>query len=495
MRNISRKRGFSTCVKASAVPLIAILVSGCVVGPDYEQPGLVLPASWAGDQRKSKTPAKKPNLVEWWRQLNDPHLNTLVAEAVSANLDVATAKAKIREARASYRQQAGTLLPTADGSGSATRHRSVTAGQPSVYNQYQAGFDASWEVDLFGGNRRGTEAAGYSVQAADEDLADTLVTLIGDVTTYYVQAREYQALIALAERTAKSQRQTAALTRDQLQAGTANGADSASADGQAASTEADIPSYRISYQQSVNRLSVLLGKAPSELHGLMEKRSNIPAPNITPGLGIPADILSQRPDVRAAERRLAQYTAKIGQAESNRYPSISLTGNIASTASNLAELGKKSTISWSFGPSLSVPIFHGGQLKAAVDVAKAQRDQYFVAYQYAVLTAIEDLENAIIGFTQSQQRRAKLSVSVTAYRKAAQIAQELNAAGATDRLDVLEAERSLYSAESNLIQSRASIATYYISLHKALGGGWTGAVDVEKPAVSDSVVGPHLAKR
>lgn len=489
-----KMRGLAACVKASGASVIAILLAGCVVGPDYERPAVITPAKWAGDHGKSST-VKKPDLTAWWRQFNDPLLDRLVVQAVDDNLDVATAKAKIREARATFRQQTGALLPTADGSGSATRNRSVADAEPSVYNQYKAGFDASWEVDLFGGRKRAAEAAGFAAEAANDDLADTLVTLIGDVTSYYVEARQYQALAALAERTARSQRQTAALTRDQLQAGTATGADSATADGQAASTEADIPSYRISYLQSVNRLAVLLGKSPADLQGLTEKRGKIPSPKMVAGLGIPADILTHRPDVRAAERRLAQYTAKIGQAEADRYPSICLTGNIASTANNLADVGRKSTISWSFGPSVSIPMFHGGQLKAAVEIAQAQRDQYYVAYQSAVLSAMEDVENAIVGLTQSQQRRAKLAVSVAAYRKAAQISQELNVAGATDRLDVLEAERALYTAESNLIQSQASIASYYISLHKALGGGWTGTINVERPAVLDSVVGPRLAMR
>ncbi len=494
MLNPTFKHGLATCVKASSASILAVLLAGCVVGPDYQKPNLVVPASWGGGA-KAGAAAKKPNLTEWWRQLNDPLLNTLVAQAVDGNLDVASAKARIREARATYRQQTGAFYPSVNGSASGTRNRTASSGETAVYNQAQAGFDASWEIDLFGGNRRSAEAARYAAQAADEDLADTLVTLIGDVTSYYVQARQYQALVALSERTAKSQRQSAVLTRDQVQAGAATGVDSATAEGQAASTEADIPSYRISYMQSVNRLAVLLGKAPSELQPLMAKAGKIPSPKMAAGIGIPADVVSGRPDVRSAERALAQYTAKIGKAEADRYPSISLTGDIATAASSVSDLGKKSTISWAFGPSLSIPIFQGGQLKAAVDVAKAQRDQYFVAYQSAVLSAMEDVENAVVALTQSQQRRARLSASVAAYRRAAELSRQLNVDGAIDRLDVLEAERSLYSAEEELISSQANIATYYIALHKALGGGWTGTVDVEKPAVVDQAIGPRVAMR
>ena len=479
-----------------ALSLLSVsLLAGCVVGPDYAQPQLALPAQWGAERQKK--PAKPPELSQWWLQLRDPLLDTLIAEAVEGNLDVALAKTKIREARATYREQKGTLLPSVDGSASATRARStssVAGAEPSVYSQYQGGFDASWELDLFGGNRRGLEAARYGTEAAEEDLRDTLVTLVGDVASYYVQAREYQALLALARRSAASQRETAKLTREQFEAGEATGVDDAKANAQATSTEADIPSYEISYAQTVHRLSVLLGQPPVALEARLKKVGAVPLPKAPVATGIPADILVNRPDVRLAERQLAQSTAKIGQAEADRYPSISLTGDIATSALSMSDLGKKSTIGWSFGPTLAVPIFQGGQLKAAVDVAKAQRDQHYVAYQAAVLSAMEDVENAIVSLSQTRTRYAKLSSSAASYRRAAELSRTLNAAGAVDFLDVLDAERSLYTAEEALIGSRADIAIYFIALNKALGGGWDGGIDVSKPAVVDLNTGLHPAR-
>lgn len=471
------------------------MLAGCVVGPDYEQPRLALPAHWGSKAEQKQT--RPPELSQWWRQLRDPLLDTLMAEAVAGNLDVALAKAKIREARATYREQQGVFLPSVDGSASPTRTRSTSSAvgvEPSVYSQYQGGFDASWELDLFGGNRRGLEAAGYGAEAADEELRDTLVTLVGDVASYYVQAREYQALLALARRSAASQRETAKLTREQLEAGEATGVDDAKADAQATSTEADIPTYQISYAQTVHRLSILLGQPPAALEGRLKKGGAVPLPKAPVSTGIPADLLGNRPDVRQAERQLAQSVAKIGQAEADRYPSINVTGNIATSALSTSDLGKKSTIGWSFGPTLTVPIFQGGQLKAAVDVAKAQRDQYYVAYQAAVLSAMEDVENAIVSLSQSRVRYAKLSSSTAAYRRAADLSRTLNEAGAVDFLDVLDAERSLYDAEEALIKSRADIALYFIALNKALGGGWNGGIDVSQPAVVDVKTGPHLAR-
>lgn len=475
-----------------ALLLVAGGLSGCVVGPDYQKPSFPMAASWSG--KAAVHADKPPQLAEWWKQMKDPILDDLIAQAVAANLDVATAKAKVREARASYREQVGTLLPTVEGTASATRNRTAAAaGAPAtIYNNYQPGFDASWELDLFGGNKRAAEAAKYGVDAADEELRDTLVTLIGDVATYYIQAREYQQLTELARDSSKSQSQTASLTRTEYGAGGSSMVDVSKAEAQAASTHADIPTYEISYAKSVNRLGVLLGKSPLLLDGLLGKKSRLPAPPPRLSVGIPADILNTRPDVRQAERQLAQATAKIGEAEANRYPSVSLTGSINSSAASVSELGKKSTIGWSFGPSLTIPIFKGGQLKAAVDVAKAQRDQYVFAYQSAVLSALEDVQNAIVSLNRSRARSVDLGKAVEGYRTAANLSKKLKTSGEGDLFDVLDAERSLYSAQQNLIETRTDIATYYVSLNKALGGGWTGPIDISQPAARDLVEAPHL---
>ncbi|UDL86999.1 efflux transporter outer membrane subunit [Mesorhizobium sp. PAMC28654] len=473
----------------------AVLLAGCVVGPDYQVPILPMPANWSG--QKPAKPAQPAQLAKWWQRLRDPQLNTLVEEAVAGNLDVATAKAKIREARASYRQSAGTLLPSADGSGSVTRNKSAvtTSGSNAIYSEYQAGFDASWELDLFGANRRGVEAARYGVDASQEELRSTLLTLVGDVASYYAQARGYQARTALARRSAASQRQTAELTRQMALAGTATAADVAKAMGQASSTEAAIPTLEASYAEAVHRLSVLTGRPPAALSERLKRGAPIPAPRLPMPTGIPADILLSRPDVRMAERQYAQYTTKIGQAEAARYPSVSLTGNISTAALNLGDLGKNSSIGWSFGPALSVPLFNAGQLQAAVDVAKAQRDQYFIAYRSSVLTALEDVENALVSLSQERIRVGKLASSAKSYGEAARLETTLFKAGEASLLDVLDAERSLYTAEDTMLQSRVLVTTQYIALNKALGGGWDGTVDTAKPEIVDVKTGPRLASK
>ncbi|WP_027160787.1 efflux transporter outer membrane subunit [Mesorhizobium sp. WSM1293] len=489
------ERGSVAARRLLAPMLTAVLLAGCVVGPDYQTPIMAMPANWSG--QKPTKPAQPARLSKWWQRLRDPELNTLVEEAVAGNLDVATAKAKIREARASYRQSAGTLLPSADGSGSASRNKSAetTSGSDATYSEYQAGFDASWELDLFGANRRGVEAARYGLNASQEELRSTLLTLVGDVASYYTQARGYQARIALARRSAASQRQTAELTRTMAQAGTATAADVAKAMGQAASTEAAVPTLEASYAQAVHRLAVLAGRPPASLNERLKRVAPIPAPRLPMPTGIPADLLLSRPDLRMAERQYAQYTAKIGQAEAARYPSVSLTGDISTAALKLGDLGKNSSIGWSFGPTLSVPLFNAGQLQAAVEVAKAQRDQYFIAYRSSVLTALEDVENALVLLSQERIRIGKLASSAKSYGEAASLEGTLYKAGETSLLDVLDAQRSLYSAEDSLLQSRVLLATNYIALNKALGGGWDGAVDSAKPEIVDVKTGSRLASK
>ncbi|GLK56879.1 RND transporter [Methylopila capsulata] len=476
---------------------MAALLAGCAVGPDYRTPSLSLPARWGAEAEATK-PAR-PQLAEWWRNLNDPLLNALVSEAVAGNLDVATAKASIREARASRRQAAGGLFPTLDGVGSGDRAKTAATqtgtGKSALTSTFQAGFDASWELDLFGGTRREVEAATYGVDAAEEDLRSTLLTLIGDVAQNYVEARGYQARIALARRTAASQRETASLTEQKLEAGSASGVDVANAKGLAASTEAEIPTLETSFAQSVHRLGVLTGRAPSALGPRLAAARPIPAPKGMPAAGVPADVLRARPDVRLAERQLAQYTAKIGQAEAALYPSVSLTGSISTTSAKVGDLAKRSTIGWSYGPSVNVPLFEGGSLVAAVDVARAQRDQYFVAFRASVLTAFEDVENALVALRKERERTAKLGASASAYRDSARLSRELYRAGSSAFLDVLDAERSLYDAEDALLASRVLAATNYVALQKALGGGWGKPVEVSKPEVVDVATGPRLAAR
>ncbi|WP_248306794.1 efflux transporter outer membrane subunit [Bosea sp. AAP35] len=469
-------------------------LAGCAVGPDYATPAQFLPTNW-GNAPKTNKPLEAKRLARWWTKLGDRRLDAIVERAVAGNLDVASAKARIREARATRRQAVGALFPQVDGFGSGTRSRTAAAtsasGGNTTGNLFQAGFDASFELDLFGANARNVEAATFGVDAADEDLRGVLLTLIGDVATNYVEARGAQARVALARRTSASQRETERLTRTRFTAGSASALDVERAAAQAATTEAAVPTLEAAYAQSLHQLGILTGEAPTALAGILDRGGPIPAARGTPPAGIPADVLVNRPDVRRAERQLAQSTARIGQAEAALYPSISLTGNIATTALKTGDLAKNSSIGWSFGPSLSVPIFNGGELRAAVEVAQAQRDQSDAALRLSVLTALQDVENSLVNLAKERQRAGKLAAATASFREAARLSRTLYQSGAASFLDVLDAERSLYSAEDTLLQSRVAVTSNFVSLNKALGGGWDKPVAVDLPRVIDANTGPH----
>lgn len=473
--------------------LSSSMFAGCAVGPDYDQPAVDLPRRWSNaDSGDAQRPAQ---LSQWWTRLNDPLLNTLVSQAVDANFSVETAKARVREARALVSQEAANLLPVGDGVASANRLRTPAVdGIPAkISSAYRSGFDASWEIDLFGGLRRSVEGAQYGADAAEEDLRNTLLVLIGDVALNYSLARAYQARAALARRAAKSQRESAKLTRSKYDAGMATTADVANAEALAASTEADIPSFEIDAARAVHRLGVLLGKSPSALIGQMKNGGLIPRPKMPLPVGVPADVLLTRPDVRRAERQLAQATARIGVAEAARYPSVSLTGNIATEALDINDLARKSSLAWAIGPRLTVPILRAGQLKAVADAARARRDASFANFQSLVLIAMEDVENAIVSLSQQRIRSGKLASAVASYRTAADAARTQFESGSTTYLELLDAQRALYAAEGKLIDSRLATVAAYIALNKSLGGGWTGVVNTQAPLNIDQRNGPRIA--
>ncbi|WP_375638249.1 MULTISPECIES: efflux transporter outer membrane subunit [unclassified Bartonella] len=465
--------------------LLCLLLSGCMVGPNYQKTSFRVPAVWG---EKSAQTARQPvALAGWWRHLNDPVLDALMDYAISGNNNVAVAKARVREARAGLGQVVGTLLPNVSNSISGTRSRSGQSD--ALLNQYSSGFDASWELDFFGGHKRAVEAARYGLDAAVEDMRATMVTLLGDVATNYVQMRGWQQKLFIVRQIAVSQRKTYELMRARLTAGDVSELDVSNAQAQMANTEADISQMEANLAMSVHRLSVLTGRVPTALKDLLQKNAKhakIPQPRWPIPAGIPADILLTRPDLRRAERQYAQATARIGQREADRYPSLTLTGNISTAATAIDQLWKNSTIGWSFGPGLRFPLFNGGQVEASIAVARAQRDQAFITYRAAVLEALEDVENALVRLTKEHQRLEKLIVANKASLHSLKLSRNLFENGNTSFLELLNADRSYYSAQMALKDSRVSLVTQYITLMKALGGGWDGVVDVSRPEVVDN---------
>ncbi|HKT19625.1 MAG TPA: efflux transporter outer membrane subunit, partial [Stellaceae bacterium] len=433
-------------------------------------------------------------LATWWRGFQDPLLDQLVDQAVAGNLDLQLAQARIREARAARLAAASPLWPDLTGSASATRFHgrpnplasggsgaSIGAGAAAgagggavvTKNLFQAGLDSSWELDIFGGTRRGIESASAGLAASIEDQRAGLVSLLSELALDYIDLRTAQARLQIARDALTAEEETLALTRAKLEAGLGSALDVAEAEAAAATTRAAIPNLQTAARDAIHELSVLIGAPPETLASKLEPSAPIPAMSSRIALGLPAELLRRRPDIRAAERRVAEANADIGVAVANQYPSVTLAGSLGLNATRIGDLGDVSARSWSFGPGVTMPIFNAGKLAAEVDVKRARWDQAVIAYRATVLTAAREVEDAIAADENERVHRAALAQSVAAYRDALALARDLYGRGLTSFLNVLDAERSLYATQDQLAQSEAAVSANEVRLFKALGGGWT----------------------
>jgi NodT family efflux transporter outer membrane factor (OMF) lipoprotein len=456
---------------------IALVTSGCMVGPDYHAPHPDAPAGWAGvteapaPQQPSAATAQPAELAQWWKRFDDPVLTQLVEDALKTNLTLQLAVACLRQARAQRGIAVAGLLPALGGSAEYQREIVPFSTGPAK-NLFQAGFDAAWEVDFFGGQRRNVESANASVQASVEGISDAQVTIAAEVALNYVQLRGYQQQIVIAQKNLKSMRDTARITRQKTNAGFECELDIANADANVATTEAQIPVFETEARQSIYALSVLLARPPADLLEQLTPTGNIPGVPAQIPAGLPSDLLRRRPDIRRAEAQLHSATAQIGVATADLFPKVCLTGTV-SWQSNLAStwwgVGNQA---YSLGPSVTVPLFQGGAIVSNIRVQEALRDQAFITYRQTVLSAFQDVENALIAFSKEQEHYKSLKDSVAANSKAADLSLKLYSEGLLDFLNVLVAQRSLFVAEDALVQSNSSISTDLIALYKALGGGW-----------------------
>jgi NodT family efflux transporter outer membrane factor (OMF) lipoprotein len=459
----------------------AVLLGGCMVGPNFERPKVGVPENWIGADAAAATQpsvavAQGHEIVEWWTTFNDPTLNSLVGRAVESNLDLKIAAARVRQARAVRAGASAGLWPTVDTSASYSRSRAGGQAQSGLSggarSLFRAGLDAAWELDIFGGIRRGIEAADADVQAAVEDRRDVLVTLAAEVALDYMDLRGLQRELAIAKENLEAQKRSAALTRERFAGGFVRGLDVANSDAQVATTQSQIPLIESDLRQVIYALGVLLGREPGAL--LQELSAEAPIPGVPPQIpiGLPSDLLRRRPDIRRAEAEIAGATARIGVATADLFPKFSLTGSLGLSGSELSALGNWGNRSWSFGPSVSWPLFDAGRIRANIEVQNAAQEQALLAYRATVLTALQDVENALIAFAKEQEHRKSLSAAVTANRRAVDLATQLYRQGNTDFLNVLSAQRSLLLSEDALVQSDRTVAANLVALYKALGGGW-----------------------
>ena len=448
-------------------------LAGCTVGPSYEEPQVQMP------QRYGQPPATQPVEipVAWWTTFNDPVLDRLIDEARQSNLDLRTAEARVREARAARGIVTADYWPDVNAVGGYSRSRSsanTTFGSfgDRETDLWQAGFDATWEIDVFGGVRRSVQAADADIEASIADRNDVLLTLLGEVARNYVELRGFQRQVDIAQSNAKSQQETLELTRVRLNAGIGTDLAVAQTEAQVAATQSQIPAFQTLAQQAIHRLSVLLGKAPVALSAELEEVKPIPAPPPEIPAGLPSELLRRRPDIRRAERQLAAATARIGVATADLWPRFTIVGSLGVESEDSSDLFESDSTFWSIGPGVRFPIFNRGRLKANVAVQEAQTEQALAQYEQAVLRSLEEVENALVAYQKEYIRRESLARAVNSSQRAVQLSQQLFQRGLTDFLNVLDAQRALYVQQDLLVQSEANVSANAVALFKALGGGW-----------------------
>jgi NodT family efflux transporter outer membrane factor (OMF) lipoprotein len=476
-----RKCSHAACFLAAAGACWALFI-GCMVGPDYRPPQAALPDRWAGP---TPGPAAAPpgiDLARWWTVFDDPTLIALEERAVRSNLDLKLAEARIRQARAARGIAAGALGPTVDGTGAAQRSRSPgltsswTDGQTRgvVSSFYEAGFDAGWELDIFGGIRRGIEAADADLLSAVENRRNVLVTLTAEVARNYIELRAFQQRIAIAQDNLATQAHSARLTRQRFEGGFASGLDVAIAGAQVATTASQIPFLESAARQSIYALGILLGREPADLIPELAPASPIPAAPPAAPAGVPSDLLRRRPDIRQAEADIHAATARIGVATADLFPKFTITGSAGVRSGDFSSWLSWTQRFYSFGPSASWRVFDTGRTRAAIEEQEALQEQAVIAYQQTLLRALQEVENALIASAKEQERRESLVSAVAANRKAVSLSKTLYAEGQTDFLSVLDAQRSLFVTEEALALSTSAVSTDLVALYKALGGGWGG---------------------
>ena len=450
-----------------------LLLDGCAaVGPDYMPPDICTPDAWHADFGGGEdiTAPDPSRLESWWTHLNDPVLSDLIDQALSQSLDFKQALSRVREARARRGVSDADGFPTLDLSADATWSRS---GTQAVRQSFGGAFDAGWEIDLFGGVHRTREAALADLQAEVANLADVLVSLTAEIGLNYIDMRTYQSRLAVARANLATQQETYELIQGRYTVGLSNELALQQARYNLESTRSRIPSLVTGGAAALNRLTVLTGKPPGTLNEMLTQLHPIPTAPITIAVGIPAETLQRRPDIRMAERELAAQTARIGVAEAERYPKIRLTGSIGLEASKVADLFDGAALLWNHGPRISWNIFDAGAIRNTIKVQEALQQQALIAYERAVLEALEDVENAMTAFAQEQLRRMRLMHAVASAQIAEKLSRDKFSAGLINFSDVLDVQRTLLSFQDQLAESDGSVTANLIRLYKALGGGWS----------------------
>jgi NodT family efflux transporter outer membrane factor (OMF) lipoprotein len=475
---------------------LTALLAGCApVGPDYQPPRPELPAAWSGTGEAGAANAGTNALETWWTLFDDPRLDGLIQRAVAANPDLKIAVARIQQARAQYRIATVALAPAVDVSGTYTGTRiSENTGSSSAgttQELYQAGFDAGWELDIFGGARRSVEAAGARLAATAENRRDVLVSLEAEVARNYLELRGSQQRLKAARKNVGIQERTLHLVRGRQDSGLGNRLEVAQAETQLALTRTQLPPLENSAGASIYSLSLLLGLPPRALEKELARGEPLPARPAWLPETLPSDLLRRRPDIRRAERQLAAATADIGVATAELFPRFSLTGLLGLQSTSLGDLISAGSRYWTVGPTVSWPLFDAGRARANIDLNRSRQEEAQAAYEKTVLAALGEVESALLGLSRETETFRSLADAVHSGQQAVELARGRYHAGISDILSLLQSQTALYLSQDQLIQSEQRLAFYQVALFKALGGGWE--IDQDESNISSRPLAKTMA--
>jgi NodT family efflux transporter outer membrane factor (OMF) lipoprotein len=477
---------------------VLFLVSGCTVGPDYEEPEYELPDAWENAAAEDLADSTETPIIAWWSAFGDTLLDGLIVQARTAGPDLASAVGRIREAAGYRRVAGGDRWPQVDGFGSWTRSEYSEnglggtiegLGGDNPQNAWEFGLGASWEIDLFGRVRRSVEAADAQLEASVEDYRDVLVTLYATVAATYVDVRSLQSRLVYAENNAASQLETLDLVEARLDAGLVPALDVTRARSNLANTQSEIPQLKSELEVARNELAILIGMMPGSLDARLEHNSGvIPSPSTDLAMTLPAELLRRRPDVRRSERELASQTARIGVATADLYPSFALGGNLVLQATEFGDLGNGDAFGWSLAAPFTWPLFTGGKVRGRIEVEEGRTDQALAAYEKTVLNALAEVENTLVALRQEEIRKDLLATAVEASQQSVELVQTQYLSGLTDFQSYLDAQRSLTDQQDRFAESQGRVVTNLIRLNRALGGGWS--LEDPVPVVAPSAPEP-----
>lgn len=452
--------------RTPTLPALALLLtSGCAATGTLSAPVHTLASGGWGTAAEGIVLRPMQDLSRWWEQLGDATLTDLIDRTLNGSPDVRTAQARLRQARAAQNVTQAGLLPSVSASASATDRNDGAGG-------FSAGFDASWEPDIFGGTRRAVDASMADLRATSADLHATQVSLAAEVARNYVELRTLQTRVEIAGRNEASQAETVELTEFRAVAGLVGSIDVERARANLEQTRAQIPSLQSGVSQTMHRLAVLAGLEPSALSAQLSPSATLPAVPPQVAVGIPAETLRQRPDVQAAEQRIVAETARLAEAHARRYPQFTLSGSIGIDIVNGAFSGGTSLVA-AAARSVLQTVWDGGQVRQQIAIQSAVQEQAVASYDATVLTALEDVENALVSFERARQRLASLNAAATGANNAAILARTEYSAGLTDFLTVLDTERTVLSVADSIASTQGERLTALVQLYKALGGGWS----------------------